>query len=62
MALRLAALHRYTEPSPPPLRDHLHALGAACAAVDVTDPTVLIDLNTEADVMGTLQTLPRFFK
>lgn len=62
VALRPAALRRYTEPSPPPLRDHLHALGAACAAVDVTNPTVLIDLNTEADVMGTLQTLPRFFK
>ena len=62
VALRLAALHRYAEPQPPPLRDHLHALGAACAAVDVADPTVLIDLNTPADVMGTLQVLPRFFK
>jgi hypothetical protein len=30
--------------------------------VDVTDPTVLIDLNTAADVMGTLGALPRFFK
>ncbi len=43
VALRLAALQRYTEPGPPPLRDHLLTLGAACAAVDVTDPTVLID-------------------
>lgn len=62
VAIRPAALARYAEPSPPPLRDLLHALGAACAAVDVSDPTVLIDLDTPADVMGTLRTLPRFFK
>jgi molybdenum cofactor cytidylyltransferase len=62
VALRRAGLARYGEPSPPPLRDHLHALGAACGSVDVADPTVLIDLNTPADVMGTLRTLPRFFK
>jgi molybdenum cofactor cytidylyltransferase len=49
-------------PTPPPLRDHLQALGNACFAVDVTDPTVLLDLNTPADVMGTLGSLPRFFK
>jgi CTP:molybdopterin cytidylyltransferase MocA len=62
VALRRAALDRYSQPNPPPLRDHLRALGAACASVDVTDPTVLIDLNTPADVMGTLRQLPRFFK
>jgi molybdenum cofactor cytidylyltransferase len=62
VVLRPAALARYAEPDPPPLRDHLHALGAACAGVDVTDPMVLIDLDTPADVMGTLQALPRFFK
>ncbi len=62
VALRPDAWRRYAEPDPMPLRDHLHALGASCAAVDVTDPTVLIDLNTPADVMGTLQALPRFFK
>jgi len=68
VALRRAALARYAEashpphPSPPPLRDHLRALGAASTDVDVTDPTVLIDLNTPADVMGTLGALPRFFK
>jgi hypothetical protein len=44
------------------LRDHLQALGPACASVDVSDRTVLIDLNTPADVMGTLGALPRFFK
>jgi len=62
VALRRAALARYAEPAPPPLRDHLHALGPACGAVDVADPTVLIDLDTPADVMGNLRILPRFFK
>lgn len=62
VALRRPALARYAEPSPPPLRDHLLALGPACAFVEVSDPAVLIDLNTPADVMGTLGALPRFFK
>jgi CTP:molybdopterin cytidylyltransferase MocA len=62
VALRRAALARYAEPAPPPLRDHLRALGAARGDVDVTDPSVLIDLDTPADVMGTLGALPRFFK
>lgn len=65
VALRPAGLARYVAaggPSPPPLRDHLQTLGAACAAVDVIDPTVLLDLNTPAEVMGTLGSLPRFFK
>jgi molybdenum cofactor cytidylyltransferase len=69
VALRPAGLSRYAAASgplapsaPPPLRDHLQALGAACVAVDVTDPTVLLDLNTPSDVMGTLGSLPRFFK
>jgi molybdenum cofactor cytidylyltransferase len=62
VALRRAALARYAEANPPPLRDHLHALGAACAAVDVADPNVLIDLDKPADVMGALRALPRFFK
>jgi CTP:molybdopterin cytidylyltransferase MocA len=62
VALRRAALARYSKPEPPPLRDHLHSLGAACASVDVADPTVLVDLNTPADVMGALRAMPRFFK
>jgi CTP:molybdopterin cytidylyltransferase MocA len=62
VALRRAALERYAAPAPPPLREHLRALGPACGDVDVTDPTVLIDLDTPADVMGTLGALPRFFK
>lgn len=60
VALRRAALDRYAEPEPPPLRDHLRALGEAVADVDVNDPAVLLDLNTPADVMGLLRTLPRF--
>ena len=60
MALRRAALARYLEAAPPPLRDHLKAMGAACADVDVSDTAVLVDFNTPADVMGLLQTLPRF--
>jgi CTP:molybdopterin cytidylyltransferase MocA len=62
VVLRRVALVRYREPSPPPLRDLLHELGDACAGVEVADPTVLLDLNTPADVMGALRTLPRFFK
>jgi CTP:molybdopterin cytidylyltransferase MocA len=60
VALRPAALARYAEPSPPSLRDHLRALGDAVVGVEVNDPTVLIDLNTAADVMGHLRALPRF--
>lgn len=60
VALRRAALARYLEADPPPLRDHLKAMGAACADVDVSDTAVLVDLNTPADVMGLLQSLPRF--
>jgi molybdenum cofactor cytidylyltransferase len=58
--LRRATLDRYTQPSPPPLRDHLRGLGAACAGVEVADPAVLIDLNTPADVMGAIKRPPRF--
>jgi CTP:molybdopterin cytidylyltransferase MocA len=60
VALRRAALRRYAEPSPPPLRDHLRGLGAAVGDVEVNDTAVLIDLNTPAEVMGLLGTLPRF--
>lgn len=60
VVLRRAALARYAEPNPPPLRDHLRALGAAVGDVEVSDTSVLIDLNTPADVMGLLRTLPRF--
>ncbi len=62
VVLRAAALERYRAPDPPPLRDVLHAMGDACGAVEVADPTVLLDLDTPADVMGLLRTLPRFLK
>jgi CTP:molybdopterin cytidylyltransferase MocA len=60
VVLRRAALEVYSRPEPPPLRDHLKALGAAVADVEVNDPAILIDLNTPSDVMGLLRTLPRF--
>ncbi len=60
VALRRAALERYAAPDPPALRDHLRALGAALGDVDVADPAILVDINTPADVMGILRTLPRF--
>lgn len=60
VALRRAGLERYAAPDPPPLRDHLRALGEAVADVDVNDTAILVDLNTPADVMGLLRTLPRF--
>jgi CTP:molybdopterin cytidylyltransferase MocA len=60
VALRRAALGRYGAPEPPALRDHLRALGAALGDVDVADPAILVDINTPADVMGILRTLPRF--
>ncbi len=60
VALRKAALDRYAEPAPPPLRDHLRALGESVAEVEVNDPAILVDLNTPADVMGLLRALPRF--
>ncbi len=67
VVLRRDALASYAKAGvpiaePPPLRDHLRALGPACGAVDVADPGVLIDLDTPADVMGALRALPRFFK
>lgn len=60
VVLRPEALDPYRGPSPPPLRDHLRALGDRCADRDVNDPTVLIDLDTPTDVMGVLHQLPRF--
>src|SRR5262249_41797901 len=60
VVLRAEALSRYKQPSPPPLRDHLQALGARCADEAVTDPNVLIDLDKPADVMGVLRAMPRF--
>lgn len=60
VVLRPEALARYLDPSPPPLRDHLRALGDRCADVEVDDPTVLIDLDTPGDVMRATGAPPRF--
>lgn len=60
VVLRVAALDPYRGPSPPALRDRLRALGDQCAEVDVDDPSVKLDLNTPADVMGALRAPPRF--
>lgn len=57
--LRRAALDAY-KTAAPPLRDHLAALGDAVAVVEVSDPTIVLDLDTPADVMGVLRALPRF--
>lgn len=62
VALRRGGLARFEKADPPPLRDHLRALGDRCADVDVSDSSVLIDLNTPADVMGVLGALPRFVR
>ena len=60
VVLRPAGLERYRDPAPPPLRDHLRALGDRCATEEVSDATVLIDLNKPSDVMGVLRAMPRF--
>jgi molybdenum cofactor cytidylyltransferase len=58
--LRPKALERYRDPAPPPLRDHMKALGDRCAEEEVADATALIDLNKPSDVMGVLGAMPRF--
>jgi len=60
VVLRLPALARYLEPNPPPLRDHLKALGPRCADEPVADAAVRIDLDGPADVVGVLRAMPRF--
>ena len=59
VVLRRAALDAY-KTAAPPLRDHLATLGDAVAVVEVSDPTIVLDLNTPSDVMGVLRALPRF--
>ncbi|HZF54793.1 MAG TPA: nucleotidyltransferase family protein [Polyangiaceae bacterium] len=58
--LRAEALEPYRSLAPPVLRDHLRSLGPRCVEVDLDDPSVRIDLNTPADVMGLLGAPPRF--
>lgn len=59
VVLRRAALDAY-KTAAPPLREHLASLGESVAVVEVSDPTIVLDLNTPADVMGVLRALPRF--
>ena len=65
VALRAEALARYLEPDPPPLRDHLRALGDRVIAVDVDDPLILEDLDfahqTEALLRLTGSAAPAFW-
>lgn len=60
VVLHPSALEPYRKASPPPLRDHLRTLGAACADVDVDDRTVLVDLDSPPDVMSLLGRPPKF--
>lgn len=59
--LRAQALSAYRNTaSPPILRDHLRALGPACADIDTDDPMVLRNLNTPEDYMSLWAKKPRF--
>lgn len=60
VALRAEALERYLEPNPPPLRDHLRALGNRVADEDVPDASVLVDLDKAIDVLRATGAPPRF--
>lgn len=62
VALQGAALDRYRQPNPPPLRDHLRTLGDACVGVEVRDPDVLVDIDTPADAARYLHGPPAYLK
>jgi CTP:molybdopterin cytidylyltransferase MocA len=51
VALRPAALGRYLERDPPPLRDVIRGLGEAVVDVAVDDPTVRIDIDRPDDLL-----------
>ena len=66
VALRPSVLARYAAPEPPPLRDHLRALGDRVITVDVPDPYILEDLDHphQGDLLARLAGAPgppRFF-
>lgn len=68
VVLRLTALAPFGAERPPPLRDLLRELGDQVADVDVTDPTVLLDLDRPDDQLAWAQSQglemagpPRFF-
>lgn len=60
VALKAVALERYRQDNPPPLRDHLRALGDACVNVEVADADVLVDLDTAAQAVRYLKGPPTF--
>ncbi len=60
VALQARALDRYRQPNPPPLRDHLHALGGDLLDVDVDDADILVDINTPAEAIRYLRAPPTF--
>lgn len=60
VAMQSVALDRYRQPDPPPLRDHLRALGEACIGVELRDPDVLVDIDTPADAARYLHGPPTY--
>jgi molybdenum cofactor cytidylyltransferase len=62
VVLRPAALRRYLEPDPPPLREHLKSLGELYVNEEVDDPAVLFDMNVAVDVIRLLGGPPRFMR
>lgn len=60
VVMQNAALDRYRQANPPPLRDHLRTLGDACIGVDVRDNDVLVDIDTPAEAARYLQGPPTF--
>jgi len=60
VAMQAAALDRYRQPNPPPLRDYLRSLGDASVGVDVTDSDVVVDIDTPADAVRYLHGPPTF--
>jgi molybdenum cofactor cytidylyltransferase len=60
VAMQSVGLDRYRQPNPPPLRDHLKALGDAASGVEVRDPDVLVDIDTPADAGRYLQGPPTY--
>ncbi|AKT43165.1 nucleotidyltransferase family protein [Chondromyces crocatus] len=60
IVIRVEALARYREPTPPPLRDHLRELGEGVVDEDVEDASVLADLDKPVDLLRLTGAPPRF--
>ncbi|MFO0552553.1 MAG: NTP transferase domain-containing protein [Polyangiaceae bacterium] len=59
--VRREHLDPMVSPTPPPLRDVLHALDKAVLDVPVPDPRATTDLDTPEDVVAFYGSAPRFF-